>query len=51
MPDLNGIEAIQQAVAVKPDTGIIMLTMFEDDASLFAAICDGAQGLYYIERG
>jgi DNA-binding NarL/FixJ family response regulator len=25
MPDLNGIEATQQILAIKPDTGIIML--------------------------
>jgi DNA-binding NarL/FixJ family response regulator len=49
MPDLNGIEATQQVLAVKPGTGIIMLTMLEDNDSLFAAMCAGARG--YILKG
>ena len=49
MPDLNGIEATQQALAAKPDTGVIMLTMLEDNDSLFAAMCAGARG--YILKG
>lgn len=49
MPDLNGIEATQQALAVKPDTGIIMLTMLEDSDSLFTAMRAGARG--YILKG
>ena len=49
MPDLNGIEATQQVLALKPDTGIIMLTMLEDNDSLFAAMCAGARG--YILKG
>jgi DNA-binding NarL/FixJ family response regulator len=46
---LDGIEATQQVLAVKPDTGIIMLTMLEDNDSLFAAMCAGARG--YILKG
>jgi DNA-binding NarL/FixJ family response regulator len=49
MPDLNGIEATQRVLALKPDTGIIMLTMLEDNDSLFAAMCAGARG--YILKG
>jgi DNA-binding NarL/FixJ family response regulator len=49
MPDLNGIEATQQVLATKPDTGVIMLTMLEDNDSLFAAMCAGARG--YILKG
>ncbi len=49
MPDLNGIEATQRVLAAKPDTGIIMLTMLEDNDSLFAAMCAGARG--YILKG
>jgi DNA-binding NarL/FixJ family response regulator len=49
MPDLNGIEATQQVLAVEPDIGVIMLTMLEDDDSLFAAMCAGARG--YILKG
>jgi DNA-binding NarL/FixJ family response regulator len=49
MPDLNGIEATQQVLTDKPHTGIIMLTMLEDNDSLFAAMCAGARG--YILKG
>ena len=49
MPDLNGIEATQQILAETPDTGIIMLTMLEDNDSLFAAMRAGARG--YILKG
>ncbi|MEZ4556078.1 MAG: response regulator transcription factor [Caldilineaceae bacterium] len=48
MPDVNGIEATQQLLAVKPETGIVMLTMLEDNDSLFAAMCAGAG---YILKG
>lgn len=49
MPDMNGIEATQRILAEQPDIGIIMLTMLEDDDSLFAAMCAGARG--YILKG
>jgi DNA-binding NarL/FixJ family response regulator len=49
MPDLNGIEATQQLLAIKPGTAIIMLTMLEDNDSLFAAMRAGARG--YILKG
>lgn len=49
MADLNGVAACQQILSVQPDTGIIMLTMLEDSASLFAAICAGARG--YVLKG
>ena len=49
MPDLNGIEATQRVLSIKPNTGIIMLTMLEDNDSLFAAMCAGARG--YILKG
>ena len=49
MPDMNGIEATRRILADQPDIGIIMLTMLEDDDSLFAAMCAGARG--YILKG
>ena len=49
MPEMNGIEATRQILAEQPDIGIIMLTMLEDDDSLFAAMCAGARG--YILKG
>jgi len=49
MPDMNGIDATRQVHAAHPDVGIIMLTMLEDDDSLFAAMCAGAHG--YVLKG
>jgi DNA-binding NarL/FixJ family response regulator len=49
MPDMNGIEATRRILADQPQIGIIMLTMLEDDDSLFAAMCAGARG--YILKG
>lgn len=49
MPDMNGIEATRHILAEQPDVGIIMLTMLEDDDSLFAAMRAGARG--YILKG
>jgi DNA-binding NarL/FixJ family response regulator len=49
MPDLNGIEATAQLVAAAPGTGVIVLTMFEQDESLFAAVRAGARG--YLLKG
>jgi DNA-binding NarL/FixJ family response regulator len=44
MPGLNGIEATRHIVAANPDSRILMVTMFEDDASVFAAMRAGARG-------
>ncbi len=49
MPDLNGIEATRQILARRPETGILVLTMFEDDESLFSAMRAGARG--YLLKG
>jgi DNA-binding NarL/FixJ family response regulator len=49
MPELNGILATERLVAAQPGVGVIMLTMLEDDDSLFAAMCAGARG--YILKG
>ncbi len=44
MPDMNGIEATRQIVHVSPHIGVIIVTMFEDDDSVFAAMRAGARG-------
>lgn len=44
MPGIDGVEAIRQIVAAHPDTGVVALTMFDDDALLHAAIRAGARG-------
>ena len=49
MPDLNGVLATKRILQHHPATGIIMLTMLEDDETVFAAMCAGARG--YILKG
>jgi DNA-binding NarL/FixJ family response regulator len=44
MPGLNGIEATQKIIAARPDVRILILTMFRDDTSVFAAMRAGAKG-------
>jgi DNA-binding NarL/FixJ family response regulator len=44
MPGLNGIEATRRISAACPHVRILMVTMFEDDASVFAAMRAGAHG-------
>jgi DNA-binding NarL/FixJ family response regulator len=49
MPILDGVQATRQILAANPSIGVLMLTMFEDDASVFAAIQVGARG--YLLKG
>lgn len=49
MPRLNGIEATREIVRTSPHIGVVMLTMFEDDESVFEAMRAGARG--YILKG
>lgn len=49
MPGLNGIRATEQILEKQPQTRIIMLTMLEDDASIFHAMRAGARG--YLLKG
>ncbi len=49
MPGLNGIEATRRIVQAHPHIGILVLTMLEDDASVFAAMRAGARG--YLLKG
>lgn len=53
MPGLGGIEATRTILQRNPDVRIIVLTMLEDDESVFAALQAGAQGyvLKDAERG
>jgi DNA-binding NarL/FixJ family response regulator len=44
MPELSGIEATRQILEVDPTVGILIVTMSEDDESLFAAMRAGARG-------
>jgi len=49
MPGVNGIEATRQILATSPHIRILVLTMFEDDDSVFAALRVGARG--YLLKG
>jgi DNA-binding NarL/FixJ family response regulator len=49
MPGVNGIEATRRILSNHPQLGIIMVTMLEDDASVFAAMRAGARG--YVLKG
>lgn len=49
MPDINGIEATRKIIQKSGKIGIIMLTMFQDDDSVFAAMRAGARG--YVLKG
>jgi DNA-binding NarL/FixJ family response regulator len=44
MPDLDGVEATRRIRAAVPDTRVLMLTMYDDDATVFTAMQAGAQG-------
>lgn len=44
MPVVNGVTAIGQVLAEKPDIGIIVLTMFREDQYVFDAMRAGARG-------
>jgi DNA-binding NarL/FixJ family response regulator len=44
MPRLNGIEAAARIAAEAPGVAVLVLTMFADDASVFAALRAGARG-------
>ena len=49
MPGLNGIEATRRITTTSPHIGVIIVTMFENDDSVFAAMRAGARG--YILKG
>ena len=44
MPGLNGIEASRRILAANPRVAILVLSMFDDDESVFAAMRAGARG-------
>src|SRR5215203_1495083 len=44
MPGLNGIEATRRIVKADPGIGVVVVTMFEEDDSVFSAMRAGARG-------
>jgi DNA-binding NarL/FixJ family response regulator len=49
LPELSGLAATRRIVATSPHVGVLVLTMFDDDDSLFAAMRAGARG--YLLKG
>jgi DNA-binding NarL/FixJ family response regulator len=49
MPTLSGTAAIDELTRRQPGVGVLVLTMHEDDVSLFAALRAGARG--YLLKG
>ena len=49
MPGINGIEATRRILGSDPKVGVVVLTMFEDDDSVFSAMRAGAKG--YVLKG
>jgi DNA-binding NarL/FixJ family response regulator len=49
MPGMNGIDATRRIVAESPHIGVLVLTMFDEDESVFQAMRAGARG--YLLKG
>ena len=49
MPGVDGLEATRRIRAATPDVAVLVLTMFDDDDTVFAAMKAGAQG--YLLKG
>jgi DNA-binding NarL/FixJ family response regulator len=44
MPGESGIKGVGMVKEARPDTAVIMFTVFEDDEKLFQCLCAGANG-------
>jgi DNA-binding NarL/FixJ family response regulator len=49
LPGLGGVEATRRIVAASPHVGVLVLTMLDDQDSVFAAVRAGARG--YLLKG
>ena len=49
MPGMDGVEATRRILADAPHVGVVVLTMIEDDDSVFAAMKAGARS--YLLKG
>lgn len=49
MPKMNGIETVQKVSQKYPQIKVIMLTVFDDDESIFKAVQSGANGYFLKE--
>ena len=44
MPGVSGITGVKKIKEARPETAVIMYTVFEDDEKLFQCLCAGANG-------
>lgn len=44
LPGMNGIEGVQRVKSLSPETRVVMLTVFDENETIFKAICAGASG-------
>jgi DNA-binding NarL/FixJ family response regulator len=51
MPDLGGVESTRAIVQASPHIAVLILTMFDDDDSIFAAMRAGARGYLLKDAG
>ncbi len=49
MPEMDGVEALRRIRETQPDTQVIVLTVFDSDERIMAAVRAGAQG--YLLKG
>ena len=49
MPELDGVEATRRVITNQPTVAVLILTMFDDDDSVFTAMRAGARG--YLLKG
>src|SRR4051812_29734961 len=49
MPGVNGVEATRRILGANPDIAVLVLTMLDEDESVFAAMRAGARG--YVVKG
>lgn len=44
MPGIGGVEGVRQIKNARPETRVVMHTVFDDDSRIFDSICAGADG-------
>jgi DNA-binding NarL/FixJ family response regulator len=49
LPDVDGVAVTRQAIAAHPRVAVLVLSMYDDEDSLFAAVRAGARG--YLVKG